>query len=162
MSSIKNKGFTLVELLIVMVLSLGILSAIIMAYTATLHSYSGGFGQATLLNNAGDALEKMAKDIRSSRKVITAQPNRISLWSVDLNGNYSVEANETTSYTVEAGKIIRTTSTESGPVADSVLTLALSYDATADPRLVVIDLSLSDSGQLVTLETKAKLRNATE
>jgi len=161
MSSIKKcQGVTLIEMLIVMVLALGILSAIIMAYTVTLRSYTGGFGRAALLDNANSALEKMTKDIRSSRQVVTAQPTKISLWSVDLNGNYSIEANELISYEVQAGKLLRTTSTESGRVADLVSTLAISSDAGA--KLVTIDLTLANGSLLLTLEAKAKLRNAPE
>jgi prepilin-type N-terminal cleavage/methylation domain-containing protein len=163
MSSINNhRGFTLLEMLIVMVLALGILGTIIAAYSVTLSSFSGSLGRATLFDNASGTLDKMAKDIRMSRQVISAQPSKIALWYVDLNGNYQVDANEIVTYEVQAGKLVKSTSTESGPVTDLVMTLALSYDAVANPNLVTVDLTLAKNNQVLTLEGKTKLRNVTE
>lgn len=71
---IKKKGFTLVEVLTVVFLSVIIVAAGYYLYLVSFRSFSKNSASAELTQNARIALERMSRDIRQSMDIVTALP----------------------------------------------------------------------------------------
>lgn len=73
-SSKQKKGFTLVEILTVVVLATVIIMAAYSVYLMSYESYKKQSASAELTQNARIALERMSRDIRQTNEVVTTLP----------------------------------------------------------------------------------------
>jgi prepilin-type N-terminal cleavage/methylation domain-containing protein len=74
-----DAGFTLVELLIGMTMSLVIVMAAVAMFTSTLHTQPKETATADVLGTARNAVEKMTTDLREGEKATLATPSSLVL-----------------------------------------------------------------------------------
>jgi len=156
---INKKGFTLIEMIIVVSISVVIIAIIAQAYIASTRVFQQETGRADIWLEGNHSLGVMSKEIMKSRKIISAGNQSLSLWLEDLNLDNTSEANEIISYSLQQGNLMRTSSVDTTILSGHVTNLNFSYDQPLNPSLITIDLTLSDGQLLNTFEVKAKLRN---
>ena len=152
-------GVTLIEMIIVLVLSLIIVSVTILAYNTGNRIFVEQTSRSEVLSRGDTSLEKMTEEIQRSRRVTSAEISRIFIWPEDLNGNLTPEGNEIVSYSIQGGNLTRISSADSVILAGQAASLIFNYDNIINPRLVTIRLTLTSSSSLITFESKAMLRN---
>lgn len=69
-----KKGFTLIEVLIVIVAGTLVLTAIFSVYVVNSRSYRQSVNQQELAQNARISLERMSRDIRQAERMVTSLP----------------------------------------------------------------------------------------
>jgi len=146
-------------MLIALTIAASILAVIILAYTTGNRILQQEMVRTDLWLEGNHSLAQMTKDIRKSLKIVSAEAGRVSFWLEDLNLNYTMEATELVSYSLAGAKLIRTSSTESLTLADRVADINFNYDNPADPKLVIIRLTLGSGESTSSFESKARLRN---
>jgi len=84
----KNHGFTIVELLLVLVISSILLAAVAVAFNASVINYRENEGIFKTINNARQALLRMTSQLRTGHWVNPSDPNnRCSFYTADADGN---------------------------------------------------------------------------
>ncbi len=159
MQGVRGKGFTLIEMIIVVSISAVIIALMVSAYITSSNLFQQEASRSDIWQEGNYSLEIMSKEIIRSRKIITAEGTRLTLWPEDLNLNYTSEANEMVTYYLQAGNLLRATSANTMILTTHATNLNFTYDQPLNPSLVFISLTLSDGQRLSTFETKARLRN---
>lgn len=154
-----KKGFTLIEMIIVVSISAVLIALIISAYVTGSNLFQQEASRADIWQEGNHSLEIMSKEIMKSRQITSAESARITLWPEDLNTNNTIEANEIIAYYRQSGNLIRASSTDTMILTGHATSLNFTYNQPANPSLVFISLTLSDGQRLSTFETRARLRN---
>ena len=156
-----SKGFTLIEIIIVMVI-LSIVSAISIKFLVdSLKIYTMTVNQKTLFDEGKLALERMCRDIRDARSISApaAGASGSAITFIRVHGTAWDIANETiifrrTGNTLEKDKASPNVTRE---LASNVSTFTVSR-AASNEITIQITLSLG-SGENVTLQTKVYPKN---
>jgi len=158
--SLQNrKAVTLAEMIIAMAISVSLLAVVVLTYTTVTRVFQQELARTEIWFEGNKSLMQMTKEIRGSRKVVSAEAQRLTIWPQDLNLNYSIEASELISYSVTGGNLTRTSSTDSMILTSQVININYNYDKPSDPSLVIIKLTLGSGASLSTFESKVRLRN---
>jgi len=174
-SRITNHGFSLIELLIVLVLISLLLAGIWAVYNSGIKTFASQEGRSTIKSEAGRLFYNISPELRQALSLSAAQANSLSFaWDTDANG---VEETIQYVWSGTAGEpLLRVlTSTvpalsTSHPVISAVNSLSLSYyDANnsllsfpvtaSEARAVAIDLQAKDNEEIFPLRTMVRLRN---
>jgi len=167
--SVFEMGFTLIEIIVVIVI-LCIVSGITLRFlTDSLRIYTMTVNQKTLFDEGKLALERMCRDIRDARTITTpaagGSGNTIVFQRTNPTGSGQDLADEIITYRLSGGVIQREKASYSLPypiLASNVLTFAITRGSAANNNENEITLSLTLSlgtGENITLQTKVYPKN---
>jgi prepilin-type N-terminal cleavage/methylation domain-containing protein len=161
---VRSKGFTLIEIIIVIVI-LCIVSGITIKFLVdSMKVYTMTVDQKTLLDEAKLALERMCRDIRDGRIIITTAASSIAFTRTHATtGGDGAGENirfDRSGTTLRKAKGVSGVDGSGGTpytMADNVSTFAVA-NATGEIQLQLI-LNISTTGANVTLQTTVYLKN---
>jgi len=161
MNITKNqKGFSIVELMVVVVIISLITLGLVSLFSGGMRSWVSGGSQLEAQRNARQAMDRMVKELRLSERVIISQDHKIKTSIPDLNGtgsHYHVEYSWSgTAHTPVYRKI------EPGGtniLIDDVLNLDFSYPKSSRANILLeIDVD-HDNLPDISLNTAVNFRN---
>lgn len=154
----KNNGFTLIELIISMaVLTFGIL-IVFYAFTSSMRLFSDELTESDVSLETHRAIERMSRELRNSKEIVSSSGTSISFWYQDTNNNGTREAAETVTYTWTGGTvegITRTIGATSVRLANDIYGLSITYNS----PLITIVVTGKKGSSIGTLESSVKSRN---
>jgi len=161
-SSEFQRGFTLIEIIIVMVI-LSIVSAITIKFLVdSLKVYTMSVNQKTLLDEGKLALERMCRDIRDARSIISpaagGSGNLITF--VRTHATAHDGANESITFQLSGGNLEKVKSSPAAvsALAENVSAFTVARETLNDEIRIFLTLSLG-SGEIMTLQTKVYPKN---
>jgi prepilin-type N-terminal cleavage/methylation domain-containing protein len=165
-SEIRNleRGFTLIEIIIVIVI-LSIVSAITIKFlTDGLRIYTMTVNQKTLFDEGKLALERMCRDIRDARSItlpaVGGSGSLITFTRTNATGLNQDIPNETITFQLNGSTLekVKTSPAATSAMAGNVSGFTVTRGATDDEIKMVLTLSLG-TGENVTLQTKVYPKN---
>jgi prepilin-type N-terminal cleavage/methylation domain-containing protein len=156
------KGFTLIEIIVVIVI-LSIISAITINFLInSMKIYTMTMNQKTLFDEGKLALERMCRDIRDARSITSpgSGSSGSSITFIRNNATAQDVAGETITFQLTGSTLEKVKSSPSvtSALASNVSTFTVTRGATNDEITLVLSLSIS-SGENVTLQTKVYPKN---
>jgi len=149
-----QKGFTLIEIIIVIVI-LAVVSAITIKFlTDSLRIYTMTVNQKTLFDEGKLALERMCRDIRDARSITGTTASSVTFVRDDATAQDS--AGETITFRLNGGSLEKVKAGTGYAMASNVTAFAVA-NATNEIQLTST-LSLT-SGENVTLQTRVYPKN---
>ena len=160
-----ERGFTLIEIIIVIVI-LSIVSGITIKFLIdSLKIYTMTVNQKTLFDEGKLALERMCRDIRDAKSMTVpasgGSGNTITFQRTNATGAGQDLANEIITYRLSSGAIQREKASYSLPypiLASNVSAFTVTRGATNDEITIVLTLLLG-TGENITLQTKVYPKN---
>jgi len=152
----RSKGFTLIEMIVVIVI-LSIVAAISINFlVSSLKVYTMTVNQKTLYDQAKLSLEQMCRGIRDAKSITGVTASSITF--VRTHATYCDVAGETIVYTLTAGALqkVKASPASTNTMANNVTGFAVT-NATNE-ILLTLTLQLS-TGENVTLQTKVYPKN---
>jgi prepilin-type N-terminal cleavage/methylation domain-containing protein len=166
-----SKGFTLIEIIIVIVI-LAIVSAITIKFLLdSMRIYTMTVNQKALLDEGRLALERMCRDIRDARSISVPLPGATGNVITFIRNNATAQdvASESITFQRNAGNStlekVKTSPAATSRLADNVNTFTVTRGAVATNNLDEITLLLNlrlGSGENITLQTKVYPKNLSE
>lgn len=161
-----EKGFTLVEVIVVIVI-LSISSGITVYFVvSSLRAYTMGVNQKTLLDEAKLALERMCRDIRDAKAITTplsgGSGNTITFTRTNATGSGQDLANETITYRLNGNNLQREKASYPLPypiLASNVSTFLVMRGAGGNDEITITLILSLPSGENVNLQTKVYPKN---
>jgi len=164
-----KKGFTLIELIIVIVLFTMLSVAVFWTFVAGLKIWNSGKNRADIRQGGNWAIEKMVRELSQAYSIREAVEDEITFWA-DPDGDDEVTFN------TDDNELIRTTDSVETILTPYVETLELSYrdinnglmtlpegtDSQAERdniRVIIISLTLNQGDEAVTLSSSVYTRN---
>jgi len=164
----KKKGFTLIELTIVVVLVSILLGAIWMVYSVGFKTFYTQWTRTGIKGQVGRMLIKIAGELHQATSLTTAQQTNLN-FSADTDNN---GVDETIQYIWSGvvGEPLNRISSTTTPVVNSVNSLAFSYYnannnllsfpvTPSQVRLVAIDIIVTEKDETFHLRSNIELRN---
>jgi len=165
---VRSKGFTLIEILIVIVI-LSIVSAITIKFLFDgLRIYTMTVNQKTLFDEGKSAMERMCRDIRDAQSISVPAAGGSGSVITFIRNNATAQdgASETITFQRNAGNStlekVKTSPAATSRMADNVNTFTATRGAAATNNLNEITLALDlrlATGENVTLQTKVYPKN---
>jgi prepilin-type N-terminal cleavage/methylation domain-containing protein len=158
----KQKGFTLLEMIISMAIITIAMGAIFMAFSMALRLFVEESMRTDSHIEADRSMSRMIKELRGSKQIISTATREVTFWLSDENENDIREADETVTFTWTGSPeytLNRTSSNETLHLAYDVYDFTLTYDDPFDIGLIDISITIGEGPTHVTLESSAKLRN---
>ncbi|MCX5725690.1 MAG: prepilin-type N-terminal cleavage/methylation domain-containing protein [Candidatus Saganbacteria bacterium] len=160
---IKNrKGFTLLEAMISMAMLLIIFAVIFLAYIVGIKIFEGEKGQSDVNLELDRGISSLEKDLMGALEIVSAESHSVTFWYKDLNGDSTIEAAETMTYswsgTPEA-PLIRALGGDSKPAANYVGDFELTYSIPENIKLITVKLVIQKGDIISTAESSVNLRN---
>lgn len=157
-----KKGFTLIEMVIVIVI-LSIVSSITIYFLInSLEVYTMTVNQKTLLDEGKLALERMCRDIRDARSITSpASGGSGSLITFTRNNATAQDvAGEVITFQLNGSTLekVKASPSVTSAMAANVSTFTVTRGATNDEITIVLTLSLA-GGENMTLQTKVYPKN---
>ncbi len=161
----KSKGFTLIEVIIVIII-LSIISAITINFLInSMRIYTMTVKQKTLFDEAKLALERMCRDIRDARSISSpaSGSSGSSITFTRTNATAYDVAGETITFQLTGSTLekVKSSPSATSALASNVSIFTVTRGSTNDEITIVLGLSLS-SGENVTLQTKVYPKNLSE
>jgi len=161
-----RRGFTLIEIIIVIVI-LGFVSAITIKFlTDSLRIYTMAVNQKTLYDEGKLALERMVRDIRDARSITTPAAGGSGNTIVFQRTNATAQdgLNETLTFRLTGTTLekVKTSPAATSPLASNVssFTVTRGAAATNNENEITLSFTLSlGSGENVILQTEVYPRN---
>lgn len=167
-----NKGFTLIEVFIVIILFSVLALSVLWIFSTSLKIWGTGLDRTQIRQEAGAALGRIIRELGQTASVSAATANQITFLA-DLDGNGS---DETVSLNVSGGNLTRTEGAVTTLLASNVQTFGLSYrdvnnvlltppaDTDTQPerdqiRIVTVTLTMDKDEETLTLASSAYARN---
>jgi prepilin-type N-terminal cleavage/methylation domain-containing protein len=154
-----SKGFTLVEVLLVSLISGALIALVVTAYLAGAQLFDKEISRTDLFWSSQQALETITANLRECQAVTEPGLDRLTCWWRDLNGNASLESDELLTYSLSAESLLETWGSAERGLVNSVSSLVFMYNDAYDPKLVTIVLTLNEAGTPLTSETSVRIRN---
>jgi len=160
-SEIRNweKGFTLIEIVIVIVI-LSIVSAITIYFlVSSLRVYTMTVNQKTLFEEGKLALERMCRDIRDANSITGSTATSVTFIRTHATGAGQDIANETITFQLNGTTLekVKASPAVTSAIAENVSAFTVTRAADDEIKLV-LTLSLG-TGENVTLQTKVYPKN---
>jgi prepilin-type N-terminal cleavage/methylation domain-containing protein len=160
--TIDTKGFTLIEIIVVIVI-LSIVSAITINFLInSLRIYTMTVNQKTLLDEGKLALERICRDIRDARSITSPASGSSGSLVTFIRNNATAQdvAAESITFQLTGNTLqkVKSSPSATSAMATDVSTFTVTRGATNDEITIVLTLSLS-SGENVTLQTKVYPKN---
>jgi prepilin-type N-terminal cleavage/methylation domain-containing protein len=157
-----DKGFTLIEVIIVIVI-LSIVGAITLSFmVSSMRIYTLTVNQKTLLDEGKLALERMCRDIRDARIISSpaagASGNLITF--TRTNATAQDVANESITFRLNGNTLekVKASPSVTSAMANNVSTFTIARGAASDEITMSLTLSLT-TGENVTLQTMVYPKN---
>jgi len=140
----KNKGFTLIELMVVVAVLSFVILGLVTLFTGGVRSWFKGQSQLTSQRNARQAMEYMVREIRHGEEIVSGNSNEVtvSIPSLESNPAYQVKY----SWSGTAWDSLFRNNTNS--ITDNVLNLTFVYYSNDDPENPVTSLPVSSSDNI--------------
>jgi len=154
-----KKGFTLIEIVIVIVI-LSIVSAITIYFlVSSLRVYTMTVNQKTLFDEGKLALERMCRDIRDANSITGSTATSITFIRTHATGAGQDIANETITFQLTGTTLekVKASPAVTSAIAENVSAFTVTRAADDEIKLV-LTLSLG-TGENVTLQTKVYPKN---
>lgn len=170
----KQEGFTLIELIIVIVLFSILAIAVFWTFVVGLRAWGSGMDRAIIRQDANLAIERMVREISQASEISMAKSDEIQ-FDADLDGDGLVE---TIKFDVSNDNNLERTEVITGPdivvtIARNVQDFTLRYldgdndtllipvagPTQDDIRVIVISLTLDDGDETITLSSSVYARN---
>jgi prepilin-type N-terminal cleavage/methylation domain-containing protein len=171
MSKKSSKGFTLIEIIVVIVI-LAIVSAITIKFlTDSLQIYTKTVNQKTLFDEGKLALERMCRDIRDAQSISVPAAGASNTLIIFIRNNATAQdaASESITFQRNAGngtlEKVKTSPATTSSMADNVNTFTVTRGTAATNNSNEITLALNlllATGENVTLQTKVYPKNLAE
>ncbi len=160
-----QRGFTLIEIVIVIVI-LSIIAAISIYFLiSSLKVYTMTVNQKTLLDEGKLALERMCRDIRDAQSITLpaagGSGNLITFTRTNSTAQDSDSENITFQLTGSTLEKVKASPSTTSALAVNVSSFIVARSATEDEVKIVLTLSLG-TGENVTLQTKVYPKNLPE
>lgn len=161
-----RRGFTLIEIIIVIII-LGFVSGVTIKFlTDSLRIYTMAVNQKTLYDEGKLALERMVRDIRDARSITTpavgGSDNTITFQRTNATGAGQDLADEIITYRLSNGAIQREKASYTLPypiLASNLSTFTVTRGSAGNDEVTLaITLSLG-TGENITLQTKVYPKN---
>jgi prepilin-type N-terminal cleavage/methylation domain-containing protein len=152
-----NKGFTLVEIIVVIVI-LSIASAITVKFMIdSLRIYTMTVNQKTLLDEGKLALERMCRDIRDANSITGSTATSITFVRTHATGLGQDTANETITYRSTGGNLEKVKASTPYAIAGNVYAFTVTQGA--DNEITLLLTLRLGTGENVTVQTKVHPKN---
>ncbi len=171
----QKKGFTLIELIIVIVFFTIFTGVVSWTFVVGLRTWGSGRDRAYIRQDANLAIERMVREVSQASEIETAKADEIE-FEADLDQDGSVE---TIRFDVSNDDDLERTEVIAGPdivvtMAPNVQTFSLGYyldgdndtlltsvtgSTRDDIRVVVMSLTLDDDDETITLSSSVYTRN---
>ena len=154
-----QRGFTLIEIVIVIVI-LSIVSAITIYFlVSSLRVYTMTVNQKTLFDEGKLALERMSRDIRDANSITGSSATSITFIRTNATGAGQDIANETITFQLTGTTLekVKASPAVMSAIAENVSAFTVTRAADDEIKLV-LTLSLG-TGENVTLQTKVYPKN---
>ena len=154
-----SRGFTLIEIVIVIVI-LSIVSAITIYFlVSSLRVYTITVNQKTLFDEGKLALERMSRDIRDANSITGSSATSITFIRTNATGAGQDIANETITFQLTGTTLekVKASPAVTSAIAENVSAFTVTRAADDEIKLV-LTLSLG-TGENVTLQTKVYPKN---
>lgn len=168
-------GFTLIELIVVVVLFSILVAAVFWIFVAGLKIWGSGKDRAYIRQDANLAIERMVRELSEASAINTAKSDEVE-FDADLDGDGSVE---TIRFDVSNDGNLERTEVITGPdivviIAPNVRDFIVGYyldgdndtlltsvtgPSVDDIRVIVISLTLDDGDETIILSSSAYARN---
>ncbi len=160
----QKKGATLIELIIAMAISVGIMGVLVMTYVVGTGIFNSEMDRSSAFMEANKAVNALRGDLRSCLELTGATSTSISFWADDLNSNGTKEANEIYAYSwngTAGNPLMKTISGNSTMVAKNLNELLLTYNSASLTSITQVDIKITTgtADNVSTLESSVKLRN---
>ncbi len=160
-----SKGFTLIEVVVVIVI-LSIASTITIYFMVnSLRAYTMTVNQKALFDEGKLALERMCRDIRDANSITSPAVggSSSSVTFVRTNATAQDIANENITFGLNGNTLekVKTSPAATSTIAGNASAFTVLREATNDEIKLVLTLSLG-TGENVTLQTKVYPKNLTE
>ena len=162
LKTMSNKGFTLIEIIVVIVV-LAIVSAITIKFlTDSLRIYTMTVNQKTLLDEGKMALERMCRDIRDARSIIGSTASSIAFTRTHATTGGD-GAGENIRFDLSSTTLRKAKNTDASGNGGTPYTMAdnvTAFTVTNATNEIQLQLTLSlASGENVTIQTKVYPKN---
>jgi prepilin-type N-terminal cleavage/methylation domain-containing protein len=165
----KKKGFTLIELIIVIVLLSVLVGVAAWTFVAGLRSWNSGIDRANIRQDGSFALEIMVRELSQADSFTIAQEDNVK-FDADIDNDGS---NETITYSTSDSELSRKVNGTTTVLSPDVDTFLLSYrdlnDTAMTPpitgaehddiRVITISLTMDRFDETLTLSSSAYARN---
>jgi len=167
-----RRGFTLIELIIVVLFFVILTGAAVAIFTAVLKTWASGTDEAEIRRNGSMAIEKMVRDLSQASRITSADAGAITFEAdVDHDGT-----DETITLDTSGTDLVRTIDGQAITISPDVQTFTLAYsDLDNSPmsipadvasqgkrdriRIIVMSLAMSRSDETLTLSSSVYVRN---
>lgn len=152
-----QKGFSLVELLVGMVITMLVFSAVAGLMGASVQNWVVGTTHADLQQSARLSVFQITRDLRYAWDISVTGGNIVTYKLLDADGN---QVNEEFSYSTATNALRFTANGVTNPVHDTKYTAAMVLSK-EDSRTVIIDFTLTEPGsnQSVRIQTRVVCMN---
>ena len=154
-----DAGFTIIELSVAMALLALLVSMTLTLVLSSREVFVSADDEATGQTDVRTAVERLGKDIRSSRGIhLGATASRLELW-VDYDSDYRVDAAEIVTWQLQANgtgqfDVRRTADGTNTITAETIIDqLAFCYRTSAAQPCLAMPLSPADAGRVTVVET---------
>lgn len=160
----KKRGVTLIELVIALTISVGIMGILVVTYVAGSRIFNAEMDRSASFLEANKAVNALRSDLRSCLELTNASSASISFWAEDLNSNGTKEAGEIYAYSwngTPGSPLIRTVSGNNTMVAKNIHNLLFTYNSGSLSSITQVDIKIvaGTSVNIATFESSIKLRN---
>lgn len=160
----KQKGTTMIELIIALSITVFVMVVLVYSYLAVVDVFRGEMDTTDIEIESSRAMEVMSREMRELNQIQAAASSSITFWGKDLNMNGTQETNEIITYSwdgIAGGDLVRTTNGVQKPIARHVNSFVISYDNPTVALIKKIDLKIvTGSGdRLSTKESSITPRN---
>jgi prepilin-type N-terminal cleavage/methylation domain-containing protein len=154
-----NLGFTLIELMVVVVILSFVVLGLVTIFSGGVRSYISGNAQLEAQRNARQAMDRMVRELRHGKKIVPGQDSKSV--TVQIPTIKNEPAYEVTYFWFgdKHGPLYREVSGARTPVIDNVLNLE--FDSSTTSRIKIrleVDFD-KDSNPDISLNTAVTLRN---
>ncbi len=164
-----KKGFTLIELIIVIALFSVLMLSVSWVFVAGLRTWNSGVNRAEIRQDGTLALEKMVREISQADSFTIAHADRVK-FDADLDDD---GGNEDITFATDDNRLIRTVSGTSTVLAYNVQSFGLLYrdlnnavmpfpitgNNRDNIRVIIMSLTMSNADETIDLSSGAYARN---
>lgn len=146
---LKNKGFSLIELMVVVLILGLIILGLVTIFSGGVRSWIGGQSQLQAQREARQAMDRMVREIREGESIDSSSDQ------TNITVNYLASFGSAVTYSLTGNTISR----EGNPLINNVQTFEVTYPDDSKVH-ILMEIDVDDDGNPdITLNSDVKLRN---